>query len=392
MLSYRRCVLAFSRAAPLAHPLLTCLAPQPRAAVGGTVEKAKDPLLRQEAAARASGSMLRVRLLPQRAHTGSAGEDHFRRAESQYFRMLRAVPTAGMVAPEAVEYCYQPRLVAAFEAKRAEFDARYGRNGHTEVLLFHGTPKDSNVESIVTGGFDMRKVGSTTDQGLYGAGAYLSEMTTMSLAYAESCGKMLMCRVLLGKPYLVDISRMADLMGKPCVRGHDSHVKDLNFSEVVIFDSAQILPCYILHLQKPAPPARAGWGAAGMFAGAMAAAGGPLAAGFGGGGGGGPLGGVAGMSAATPKGHHAPAAVFNTEPLEQAREFFDEQARKRQKAADAAAAETKANIARAMELSKSSAAAEAAAAKDFEAQMARAMEASRATAAAECARASQQRK
>ena len=382
MPSYLRCVLAFSR---VGAPLLTRPALQPRVAVGGIVEKAKDPLLRQEAAARASGDMLRVRLLPQRAHTGSAGEDHFRRAESQYFRMLRAVPTAGMVAPEAVEYCYQPRLVAAFEAKRAEFDERYGRNGHTEVLLFHGTPKDANVESIVTGGFDMRKVGSTTDKGVFGAGAYLSEMTAMSLAYAASCGKMLMCRVLLGKPYLVDISRMADLMGKPCVRGHDSHVKDLNFSEVVIFDSAQILPCYILHLQKPAPRARAGV-AAGMFAGD------PMAAGFGGGGGGGPLGGVAGMSAATPKGHHAPAAVFNTKPLEQAREFFDEQARKRQKAADAAAAETEANMARAMELSKSSAAAEAAAAKDFEAQMARAMEASRATAAAERARASQQRK
>ena len=57
------------------------------------------------------------------------------------------------------------------------------------------------------------------------------------------------------------------------------------------------------------------------------------------------------MSAATPKGHHAPAAVFNTKPLEQAREFFDEEARKRLKAADAAAAETEANMARAMELS-----------------------------------------
>ena len=367
--------------------MLTRPAPQPRAAVGGTVEKAKDPLLRQEAAARASGTMLRVRLLPQRAHTGGAGEDHVRRTESQYFRMLRAVPAANMVAPEAVEYCYQPRLVAAFEAKRVEFDARYGRGGHTEVLLFHGTPKSANVESIVTGGFDMSKVGSTTDEGYYGAGAYLSELTSVSLAYAHSCGKMLMCRVLLGKPYLVDINSELDLSGKPCVRGHDSHVVDLNFSEVVIFDSAQILPCYIQHLQKQAPPAHAGLGA-GLFGG------GPMAGagyGGGGGGGGGPLGGVAGMSAATPAGHHAAAAVFNPKPLEQAREFFDEQAakRKRQREAEAAAAE--ANMARAMELSKSSAVEEAAAAKDFEAQLARALEASRATAAAERARPAQQR-
>ena len=49
-------------------------------------------------------------------------------------------------------------------------------------------------------------------------------------------------------------------------------------------------------------------------------------------------------------------------------------------------------MARAMELSKSTAVAEAAAAKDFEAQMARAIEESRAMAAAERARAAQHRK
>ena len=403
--SSRRCEFLLSRAPRWAAPVqrlytladsIRRTAPQPRAAVGGTVEKATDQLLRQEAAARASGSMLRVRLLPQRAHTGGAGEDHFRRAESQYFRMLRGVHVQAIVPPVAVEYCFQPRLVAAFEAKRAEFDARYGRDGHTEVLLFHGTPKDANVESIVTGGFDMSKVGSTTDRGVFGAGAYLSEMTQMSLAYARQCGKMLMCRVLLGKPYLVGSNGARILMGKPCVHGYDSHVVDLNFSEVVIFNSAQILPCYILHLKPPAPslahPAHvAGW-AAGMFPGAMAtAAAGGLMPGVGGAGAGEPLGGVAGMSTVTPKGPHAKApAVFNADPLAQAREFIDEQARKRQREADAAA--TQANMARAMELSKSTAAAEAAAAKDFEAQMARAIEESRAMAAAERARAAQHRK
>ena len=332
--------------------------------------------------------MLRVMLRPQRAHTGTAGEDHFRRAESQFFRMLGGVPTAGVVKPEAVEYCYAPPLVAAYEAKRAAFDAQYGRGGHTEVLLFHGTPKDANVESVVTGGFDLSKVGSTSDAGYYGAGIYLSEMTSMSLEYAQNCGKMLMCRVLLGKPFLVGDpdGNVHDLHGKPCVRGYDSHVLDLHFSEVVIFHSAQILPCYIIHLKPPAPAVAAAFG--GAFAMGMPPAGGAIAAA----GGGGPLGGVAGMSATFTGMPKKPSLAAQSqrrkevdaeaaEMLREARDAAAAEARKRQRAADKAA--EAADLERAMQLS----AAAAGAADDFEAQLARAMEASRATAAAERMRA-----
>lgn len=93
----------------------------------------QDPLLLQEAAAAASGRMLRIMLRAQRGHTGSASENHFRRAESQFFRMLGALPMPGAAKLDAVEYCFAPRLVAAFEAKRAAFDARYGEKGHQEV-------------------------------------------------------------------------------------------------------------------------------------------------------------------------------------------------------------------------------------------------------------------
>ena len=349
--------------------------------------------------------MLRVLLRPQRAHTGTAGEDHFRRAESQFFRMLGGVPTAGSVKPEAVEYCYAPPLVAAYEAKRAAFDAQYGRGGHTEVLLFHGTPKDASVESIVTGGFDLSKVGSTTDAGLWGAAIYLSEMTAMSLAYARSCGKMLMCRVLLGKPFLVQRGQRSmhgmHLHGKPCVPGYDSHVVDLNFSEVVIFQSAQILlMCYIIHLTPPAPPPAMAAAFGGAFAMGMPMlggmlGGGVLAAAAGGGGaagGSGPLGGVAGMSATYTGMPKKPSMAAQAqrrkevdaeaaEMLREARDTAAAEARKRQRAADEAA--EAADLERAMKLS----AATAGAADDFEAQLARAMEASRATAAAERTRA-----
>jgi hypothetical protein len=219
----------------------------------------EDPLARQEARARASGRTLRVLLRAERAHTGSAAEDHFRRAESQFFRCLRGMAAAGGAQQhslDAVEYVFNPRLVAAFEAKRAEFDRRYGRGagGHSTVLLFHGTPAPAAVVSIVATGFDMARVGSTTDAGFYGAGAYLSEMTDMSLGYAGRAGKLLLCRVLLGRPFLVagaHPGQRARLHGRPCTPGYDSHVLDMAFSEVVIFNSAQILPCYILHLAPP---------------------------------------------------------------------------------------------------------------------------------------------
>ena len=74
-----------------------------------------DPLLRQEARARVSGAVLRVLLRAERAHTGSAAEDHYRRAESQFFRCRLAGAGAVGLKLHAVEYVFNPRLVAAFE-------------------------------------------------------------------------------------------------------------------------------------------------------------------------------------------------------------------------------------------------------------------------------------
>jgi hypothetical protein len=254
-----------------------------------------DALPRQEAAARASGRTLRVTLRAARAHTGGAGEDHYHRAESQFFRCLHSGHVAGGAKLDSVEYVFNPQLVARFEAKRAAFDAKYGRKGHSTVLLFHGTPKDSNMESILADGFDMAKVGSSTDAGFYGAGAYLSEMTDVSLNYGGRLGKILLCRVLLGKPYLLQgyAAAKQSFMGKPAKPGYDSHVLDMNFSEVVIFNSAQILPCYVLHLAAAGKPHAAA---------AMAAFGGLMAGAAAGGGAGGGmmLGGVAGLAAPPP--------------------------------------------------------------------------------------------
>ncbi len=196
--------------------------------------------------------MLHVRLQAERQHTGGAAENHYRRAESQFFRCLSAAPSPAAPSLKSVTYVFNPPLVARFEAKKAAFDAAYGRGKHHTVLLFHGTPKKSAIDGIVANGFDMARVGSTTDAGFHGAGAYLSELTDMSVEYSGGNNQLLLCRVLLGRPYRLRLDEVAGMafMGKPAKRGYDSHVTDASFSEVVIFDAAQILPCYVLQLQR----------------------------------------------------------------------------------------------------------------------------------------------
>eukprot|EP01049_Picozoa_sp_SAG25_P016386 SAG25_NODE_3742_length_983_cov_1.033937_1_plen_117_part_00 len=116
--------------------------------------------------------------------------------------------------------------------------------------MFHGTSKES-IDSIMTGGFRLEKVGSATDPGYFGAGIYFSEQTAYSQAYDRAGGKLLLCQLLLGKPYCVNTilgTPSPELHGKPCKHGYTSH--DINDgSEVVMFDMAAILPSYVVHYQ-----------------------------------------------------------------------------------------------------------------------------------------------
>lgn len=75
--------------------------------------------------------------------------------------------------------------------------------------------------------------------GWYGAGIYLSEFSCTALGYGQH---LLLCMVLPGRQFQCP-GRMD---GAPLQAGHDSHLSP-GREENVIFDTAQILPCYCVH-------------------------------------------------------------------------------------------------------------------------------------------------
>jgi hypothetical protein len=134
-------------------------------------------------------------------------------------------------------------LERAFEAKKREYDREYGARKHESRLVFHST-KSESIDSIMSGGFKLAKVGSATDPGWYGAGIYFSEQTAYSQAYDKAGGRLILCQLLLGKPHQLTAAQRCD--GAGCKAGFSSHVVD-DGAEVMMFDMAAILPTYIVH-------------------------------------------------------------------------------------------------------------------------------------------------
>ncbi len=174
---------------------------------------------------------------------------HFRAAESQF---LRTAPP-GQYEIVRVEYVCNPALADRFERKRRDYDARFNGN-HTKLLAFHGTSL-KNVDGILKNGFKLSKVGSTTDAGFFGAGTYFSEHASMSIAYCRGSSQMLLCRLLLGKPYLMKTMKT----GCKLASGYTSHMSSKDGQEVVMFDEAASLPVYIVHFK----PRRQQWSGGG---------------------------------------------------------------------------------------------------------------------------------
>ena len=67
--------------------------------------------------------------------------------------------------------------------------------------------------------------------------------------------KVLLCKLLVGREYRLGGSNPTPgapgaggqpLLGAPLTAGFDSHVVN-DGAEVVIFDTAQVLPCYVVH-------------------------------------------------------------------------------------------------------------------------------------------------
>eukprot|EP01048_Picozoa_sp_COSAG05_P026572 COSAG05_NODE_7323_length_827_cov_1.326923_1_plen_237_part_10 len=145
-----------------------------RAAVGGTKMGPRvRPLVATAAVTPKLSSGRRHTLEPARNYDPSDPKQlHYRLAESQFLRMLSGHGTMSTITK--IEYFVNPVLERTFEAKKSEYDQLYGKGNHETRLAFHGTSGES-IEPIMTGGFQLSKVGSKTDSGWYGAGVYFSE-------------------------------------------------------------------------------------------------------------------------------------------------------------------------------------------------------------------------
>jgi len=187
-----------------------------------------------------SDTMKIFTLFPERKVESDAAQMHFRIAESQFYRLL-ASGSSGGVKVVKVEYVVNPPLVKKFEEKRLQLATSLDWEQTKPILCFHGTSED-NIPNIIKNNFDVNFVGKSTDKGCYGAGIYLSEYPALSMAYVRKGSKFLLCKVLLGKVFKCT----SHMMGAPCKTGYNSHISP-NGQEIVIFDTDQILPTYIVH-------------------------------------------------------------------------------------------------------------------------------------------------
>ena len=90
---------------------------------------------------------------------------------------------------QSLLWCKHTFRVSSIELRQTlptisrEFKRLVESNGNIH-LLFHGT-KESNHESIFTGGFDLQKYRGDTDKGYIGKGVYLSPIPEYSASYIK---------------------------------------------------------------------------------------------------------------------------------------------------------------------------------------------------------------
>lgn len=111
---------------------------------------------------------------------------------------------------------------------------------------YHGT-REENIEKIVATGFLLSKLAANTgNRGAYGAGIYCSPQANYCIGYARGGKSLLVCAVIMGRRYACNSGKPS--LGIPLEKGYDSHTDPSGTAEWVLFDEAQILPCFKLTL------------------------------------------------------------------------------------------------------------------------------------------------
>ena len=172
---------------------------------------------------------------------------HFRIAESQFLRLVNNLGgNMSKLKVKKVDVYMNPVLKGKFDAKLAEFKTKYTATPqHSQYLmLFHGTKSRDAVTNIMDNNFQCSLGGK------FGPGVYFSEYPSYTFGYG-GMSHLIVAQVLPGKTFAMPAPR-----NQPLEPGYDSHGGvargDGTFAEIVIFNTDQILPCYVIHIEETA--------------------------------------------------------------------------------------------------------------------------------------------
>lgn len=123
------------------------------------------------------------------------------------------------------------------------------KNYHKVQVAYHGTKK-YNLDGIVRDGLVVPDQSSTVSHATgtrYGRGIYVSSNPGFSMHYTRGDRKLLVLAVLPGRKYQCE----ENMWNSTLVDGYDSHVdaqsEEGNEEEIVLFEAAQALACYVIH-------------------------------------------------------------------------------------------------------------------------------------------------
>ena len=156
--------------------------------------------------------------------------------------MLKFFDVIKSLQAKKVTSCLSPLLTVRFERQLALMreQGRVGDEAKPHVA-YHGTSQE-NVGNIAKTGFLLNKLAANTgNRGYFGAGIYCSPNAQVCAGYTRGGKDLLVVAVLMGRRYKCPMD-----VGCALKKGYDSHTDPTGISEWVLFEEAQILPCFIL--------------------------------------------------------------------------------------------------------------------------------------------------
>jgi hypothetical protein len=152
--------------------------------------------------------------------------------------------------------------VDASDGVRRRFDAATAAlsgPGPNVRQLYHGTRHFDAVRAIAEGGF---KLPPSTSRNMFGPGVYFASVPQKSYNYTRvGSGYILICRVALGRPKRVKIRTTIDpardlktrhrvFWTRPCNSVHAPAGASTISDEHVLFNTDQMLPCFLLSVSE----------------------------------------------------------------------------------------------------------------------------------------------